>query len=92
MHSESRSGRCSYRNASLPCRGLAHDSRENRGIVVQNKGWPVRQSLNSRSFYVILRFDWKALIVTRCFELGIAVAGIHEHLLCDTVDSSQTRI
>lgn len=60
-------------------RGLAHDSRGKRGSVVQNKGWPVRQSLNleaSTSFD-----DWKALIVTRCFELGIAVAGIDEHLL-----------
>ena len=89
MHSESRPGGCSYRNASLPCRGQAHDSQWKRGIVVQNKDWSVR-SLNLEAS---TSFDWKALMVTRRFELGIDVAGIDEHLLCDSVvDSAQTRI
>ena len=90
MHSESRPGGCSYRNASLPCRGQAHDSGLGRGSVVPNKSWSVRRSLNLEAS---TSFDWKALIVTRRFELGIDVAGIDEHLLCKSVvDLAQTKI
>lgn len=79
MHSESRPGGSSYRNASLPCRRLAHDSGLKRGSAKQKVIRALK--LKSRTFYVILRFNWKALIVTRCFEVGIAIAGIDEHLL-----------
>lgn len=79
MHCESRLGRGSYCYASLPHRGLTHDSGSKRGSAKQTLVRALK--LKSRSFYVILRLDWKALFVTRCFELGIAVAGMDEHLL-----------
>lgn len=86
MQSESRPGRCSYRNASLPCRVAWHMTRErNAELWCKTKCGPCVEASTS--------FDkWKALIVTRCFELGIAVAGIDEHLLYNSVVGLVQRI